>query len=439
MCDTFVVMPNNTKNGSIIFGKNSDREPNEAQLLEYHPGNIYSKEQSLNCTYIEVPQVKRTNAVLVSRPFWMWGAEIGANEKGVVIGNEAVFSKVPAEKEKKLTGMDMLRIALERSNNAQNAMEIIIQHLTDFGQGGPCGFEDKKLSYHNSYIIADASEAWVLETVAHLWVAKKVTDYYAISNGYSIGEEFDFNHPDVIPYAQKKGWLKKGANFNFAECYSDWFYKTFTRCGMRREASLKNLNANMGFELKDAFAALRDHGNSNYSPDNHFLMNHVCAHSGNKIARNASQSTASMVAELKKDNSTFWATGTSAPCTSIFKPIRFSGKVLPDLGPEPIGTYTPNSLWWEHEKVHRAILQDFQKRYQLYNARRNELESELYLDSIDTHSDVFINLTKSAFDKAKLLDQTFLNEIVDTPIEKKTRSSYNRYWKTQNRKADIFI
>jgi dipeptidase len=36
MCDTFVALPAVTPDGSVIFGKNSDREPNEAQALEYH-------------------------------------------------------------------------------------------------------------------------------------------------------------------------------------------------------------------------------------------------------------------------------------------------------------------------------------------------------------------------------------------------------------------
>ena len=438
MCDTFVAMPSMTNDGLVIFGKNSDREPNEAQVLEYHQKAEYTSGDTLKCTYIDIPQVATTNAVLISRPFWMWGAEIGANDKGVVIGNEAVFTKMPTEKEGRLTGMDMLRLALERADTSQRALEVIVELLSNFGQGGPCGFEDKKLTYHNSFIIADSSEAWVLETSAHLWVAKKVKDYYAISNGLTIGEEFDLSHPDLINYARKKGWLKRGHTFNFAECYSDWFYTTFSRCNARRDSSLGKLNSNT-MDVLEAFSILRNHGSSDYAPDSHFLMNHVCAHAANKTARNASQSTASMVASLKKDECTYWATGTSAPCTSVFKPIRFIGDILPDLGPKPNGKYTSHSLWWEHEKVHRTILQDFHKRHQLYSKRQNELESTLYLESLATSPDNFINLTKSAFDQAKLLDKNFLNDIINTSIEKPLRNNYNRFWKTQNRKANILL
>ena len=37
MCDTFVARGAATADGATIFGKNSDREPNEAQVLECHP------------------------------------------------------------------------------------------------------------------------------------------------------------------------------------------------------------------------------------------------------------------------------------------------------------------------------------------------------------------------------------------------------------------
>ena len=113
MCDTFIAMPSTTADGSILFGKNSDREPNEAQALEYHPGTVHASESVVKCTYVQVPQANETYAVLISRPFWMWGAEMGANEKGVVIGNEAVFTRMPLDRKENLTGMDILRLALD--------------------------------------------------------------------------------------------------------------------------------------------------------------------------------------------------------------------------------------------------------------------------------------------------------------------------------------
>lgn len=437
MCDTFVAMPSMTQDGSVIFGKNSDREPNEAQVLEYHPVAEYSSGKSLKCTYLDIPQVVKTNAVLLSRPFWMWGVEIGANDKGIVIGNEAVFTKIPTEKEGRLTGMDLLRLALERADTAINALEVVTELLEEYGQGGPCGFEEK-LTYHNSFIITDPTEAWVLETTGHLWIAKKVQDYYAISNGLTIGEEYDLKHPDLIDYAMHKRWLKKGQTFNFADCYSDWFYTTFSRCNARRQSSMVKLSHNNKMDVLDAFSILRNHGSLDYSPDSHFLMNQVCAHSANKLSRHASQSTASFVASLNKDEQTFWATGTSAPCTSVFKPIRFNDAVLPDIGPMPEGKYAPNSLWWEHEKLHRSILMDFQRRHQILNNRRHELEKEFYDKSIITNSDKFYNLTKSAFEKSKQFEDDMLNELTSLPIVKKPKSNYRRYWKAQNMKAEIF-
>lgn len=63
----------------------------------------------LQCTYIEVEQVWKTHAVILSRPSWLWGAEMGANEHGVCIGNEAVWTKEPVGEGEALLGMDLLR------------------------------------------------------------------------------------------------------------------------------------------------------------------------------------------------------------------------------------------------------------------------------------------------------------------------------------------
>lgn len=78
---------------------------NDKTLSEWTPSLL----PYLQCTYIEVEQVSRTHAVILSRPSWLWGAEMGANEHGVCIGNEAVWTKEPVGEGEALLGMDLLR------------------------------------------------------------------------------------------------------------------------------------------------------------------------------------------------------------------------------------------------------------------------------------------------------------------------------------------
>ena len=71
MCDTCVALPSVTKFGEAFFAKNSDREPNEAQQLVLLPARDHDPHSHLRCTYVEIPQVKHTYQVLLSKPYWM--------------------------------------------------------------------------------------------------------------------------------------------------------------------------------------------------------------------------------------------------------------------------------------------------------------------------------------------------------------------------------
>jgi len=73
--------------------------------------------------------------------------------------------------------MDYLRMALEQASTAFEAMNIIIENTQHFGQGGDGGYEHP-LFYHNSYLLVDPKEAYVLETVGKYYAFKKLEGSY---------------------------------------------------------------------------------------------------------------------------------------------------------------------------------------------------------------------------------------------------------------------
>ncbi|KAI2583693.1 secernin 2, partial [Homo sapiens] len=168
-CDCFVSVPPASAIPAVIFAKNSDRPRDEVQEVVFVPAGTHTPGSRLQCTYIEVEQVSKTHAVILSRPSWLWGAEMGANEHGVCIGNEAVWTKEPVGEGEALLGMDLLRLALERSSSAQEALHVITGLLEHYGQGGNCLEDAAPFSYHSTFLLADRTEAWVLETAGRLW------------------------------------------------------------------------------------------------------------------------------------------------------------------------------------------------------------------------------------------------------------------------------
>ena len=177
MCDTVFLR----RDGVNFFGKNSDRSPNEAHIMIRCPSRDYEDGATLRTTYLTIPQAKHTNACVLLKPHWIWGAEMGWNEHGLHIGNEALFTNVKREKSDGLIGMDLLRLALERTDNALSAAELIISLITEYGQDGNCAF-DKKFFYHNGFLIADKDRAFVLETAGRNLVLEEAGEVSTISN-----------------------------------------------------------------------------------------------------------------------------------------------------------------------------------------------------------------------------------------------------------------
>jgi dipeptidase len=434
-----------TFDGSIIFAKNSDREPNEAQELVYTPMKHHPRGSKVKCTYLEIPQVETTYATMISQPFWMWGCEMGTNSEGVTIGNEAVFTKIPYRKEKGLLGMDLIRLALERSNTAKKCIEVITNLLENYGQGGNCGM-DHKLYYHNSFIIADKKEAYVLETADIHWGAKKVKDIASISNGLTLGSDLDFMSENLIKYAVDKGWCKSDKDFHFSNCYSDKLYSKFSGCRIRQNSSYNQMKSNIcNISPKTMMDILKSHNNLPEWKPGKANMKTVCAHAGGFID---SQSVSSMVSHLHTEGETHWFTGSSSPCTGIFKPYYIDiGEAFP-TGEKPDNIYNSNSFWWKHEIIHRWIIKNYNERIKLIKEEQENIQENFILEEAKIKEKI-INMNEN--DKKKYL-QDFVGNCYNRALEvennwlekiKTISSSTNQpllhriFWHIYNKKAQI--
>lgn len=66
------------------------------------------------------------------------------------------------------------RLGLERGRSAHEAVQVITTLLERYGQGGSCKEEPTPFIYHNTFLLADRTEAWVLETAGLYWAAEKI-------------------------------------------------------------------------------------------------------------------------------------------------------------------------------------------------------------------------------------------------------------------------
>lgn len=350
-CDTMVALPDATTTGTTILGKNSDRPIYDCQPLVLHPRRQHPAGASIELEYRTIPQVRRTYATVGSSPYWCWGYEEGVNEFGVAIGNEAIFTKtfadaVAASKAGKppelgLLGMDLLRLGLERGRTAREALDVITGLVARYGQwgSGVPGVDHETGGYDNSYIIADAKEAWILETVGTRWVARRVTrGVAAISNQPSIRTRWDLASDDLVEYAIDKGWWPKArkSEFDFARAYID--LKTplqLSQIRVQRSRQLMGRKAAAGVSPRWVMRVLRDHYEDTFLggpyfnaalPD--FLT--LCMHSspaGFTWGNTASSAVFILPGGPDRLAQMWWTPVT--PCTGLYLPVFAAAGRLP--------------------------------------------------------------------------------------------------------------
>ena len=352
-CDTMVALGSSTVSGNTLFAKNSDRLPNECQPLVQVKRAKHKADTVVNCQFIDVPQVAVTYAHVGARPYWCWGYEHGFNEHQVVIGNEAVKSRLEEAKEPRLTGMDLIRLGLERGRTAAEAVRVITTMVTAFGQGR---FEGNHTAsnYDNSFIVADPRDAYVIETAGREWAVKRVQSALGISNVHSIGTDWGSLSPSAMRNATESGWWKDDdGRFDFAGSYADFEGASAGRGAQRRARSCAVLSRSSGaIDLRTMMATICDHSDGE-QPDEPFRTDMpstraICMHHG---PDSVSNTAGTVVADLCSDGSrlpVYWCSLYS-PCLGIFMPMFAEGEIPAVLavGDEDYSEESPWWLFWE--------------------------------------------------------------------------------------------
>lgn len=433
MCDTLVAGPSITTTGATIFGKNSDRQRNEAQLVEVSPPARHEINAQLRCTYIDIPQARTTLGTLVSRPQWMWGAEMGANTAGVVIGNEGLHAREPASMHPALTGMDLVRLGLERGDSAEAALHVIIELLEMHGQGGNGGHRNP-VYYNNGFLIADARRAFVLETIGAEWFYESVDGARTISNIYSV----------EVPAAQSDGLDRKLDELGRTAAASSGVASRVThpgrehigQAGARRARSRALLERHAGSIVPaDMRAILRDHGDDRSCAPAAGAIT-LCMHAGGPTQEG--QATGSLVSDLVEGRAVHWLTGTAAPCLSIFKPA-FVDVPIPAASARGRDHYDSESLWWRHELFHRRALRiGLADTLAVIAEERDAIEAEFerrIANVRDANAVTRRATVDSCWRDAAVLEQHWLSRLSD--LHPRAAADWHPLWGEMSRDAGI--
>ena len=419
MCDTWVAMSDATLTQNVIWGKNSDRPIFDCQPLVFYPRCEWPAGSTVELEYLKLPQVERTCATLGSSPYWCWGYEEGINEHSVVIGNEAIFTKTfreaaaacrqGADPELGLLGMDLIRLALERSQTAGQAVEVmgaLIEQYGQFGSGIPTRTHAEG-GYDNSFLIADPTEAWILEAVNRRWVAKRISQgYSSISNQPTIRTQWDAGSPDIEGYALSKGWWPdaRRKQLDFARAYID--ERVSRQVSHIRLMRSRQLLAERAGQITPQWMMriARDHYEDTFlggpyfdaaDPDFHSICMHVSA--ADFTWGNTASSCVAVLPKCPDEFPVFWWTP-GPPCNGCYVPFFVHGGRLPQvvsnagragrhITPPPEAAedeFSPDSYWWLFRRLMDIVKGDpiasrpdhYQAKNRIVRARFDALEKE---------------------------------------------------------------
>jgi dipeptidase len=174
------------------------------------------------------------------------------NEHQVVIG-ETTFGGRPELVNPKgiLDYGSLIYIALQRSRTAREAIKIMTELVEEYGY----------YSSGESFSIADANEAWIMEMIGKgegrkgaVWVAVRIPDGYVSAHAnHARITKIKFNDPenylyskDVVSFAREMGYFNgKDEDFSFSDVYAPLEFASIRFCEARVWSLFRRVNKEM--------------------------------------------------------------------------------------------------------------------------------------------------------------------------------------------------
>ena len=214
-CEMATALPGATLDGSTLFAHNSNRPADEGQSLLWLPGRDHAVGESVRVGRLDLPQVRRTYALLGVRAADGWGCEHGVNEHGVAMGATPTHTRLRGETPG-LTGADLVRLTLERASSARQAVQTAADLISRHGQGPytGCPADD---DHDNAFLIADGREAYLLAACGPHWAVQQVAAVRALNEACHLRQDWDRISPGLSSLAIQRGWWPEdGSKLDFA-------------------------------------------------------------------------------------------------------------------------------------------------------------------------------------------------------------------------------
>ena len=246
-CTNFIVTKGASLDGSVMITYSADSYNMYGELYHFNAA-VYPKGSMLEVyewdtgKYLgKIPQSEVTYNVVGN-----------INEHQVSIGETTFVGREELINEEGIVDYgSLMYIALQRAKSAREAIEIMTSLANEYGY----------CSEGESFSVADANEAWILEMIGKgpgnkgaVWVARRIPDGYVSGHANQARiTTFPKNDPDnclyspdVISLAREKGYYSgSDEEFDFAQAYNPLDFGGIRFCDARVWSIFRRVNSQM--------------------------------------------------------------------------------------------------------------------------------------------------------------------------------------------------